>query len=249
MSEQFEERILKVLSQETQAPSSGPHLGERELRRLFRGRVRVKEFDRLGAHLASCAECRARYDAARVRRDESVLGDHGPRHVSRAPLILLRHAGVAVVVALIAAIVIAHGGPPRTTVLNGSGVALLARGAPSERPEAAGAVSSSLDAPSLVRSLHAFDNYPPSRAAAYTIGLLREYGVPLSSSALAFRAATVLVSEPGDTWESVAAKALGDPALWPIVILLNLELTKEGEFVPAGTYLRVPQPLPTEGKT
>ena len=249
MSERFEERLLDVLSQETQAQSSGPHLRARELRRLLRGRMRVGEFDRLGAHLASCAECRARYDAARVELGGPLLRDRGLRPTSRARLVLLRHAGVAAVVVLIAAIVIAHGGPPRATLSNSSGVAPFTRGTLSERPQTARAVSPTLDAPSLVRSLRAFDDYPPNRAAAYTIGLLREYGVPLSSDALAFRAATVLVTEPGDTWESVAAKALGDPALWPIVILLNLELTKKGEFVPAGTYLRVPQPLPTEGTT
>jgi nucleoid-associated protein YgaU len=66
----------------------------------------------------------------------------------------------------------------------------------------------------------------------------------LSSTALAFRAATILVTEPGDTWESIGEKALGDPALWPIVVLLNLELTADGEFVPPGTYLRVPKTLP-----
>jgi len=108
-------------------------------------------------------------------------------------------------------------------------------------------LTAALDAETLVRRLHAFDGYPVQRAAAYTIGLLREYGVPLSSSALAFRAGDVVVSEFGDTWESVAARAMGESALWPIIILLNMDKTQDGEFPPVGTYLRVPLPVSAEG--
>jgi hypothetical protein len=42
-------------------------------------------------------------------------------------------------------------------------------------------------------------------------------------------------------------KTLGDGGLWPMVVLLNLELTTDGEFVPPGTYLRVPKTIPLEG--
>jgi nucleoid-associated protein YgaU len=45
----------------------------------------------------------------------------------------------------------------------------------------------------------------------------------------------------------VAAKTLGDGELWPMVVLLNLELTRDGEFVPPGTYLRIPKTIPLEG--
>jgi hypothetical protein len=45
----------------------------------------------------------------------------------------------------------------------------------------------------------------------------------------------------------VAVKTLGDGALWPMVVLLNLELTTDGEFVPPGTYLRVPKTIPLGG--
>jgi hypothetical protein len=42
-------------------------------------------------------------------------------------------------------------------------------------------------------------------------------------------------------------KTLGDGALWPMVVLLNLERTTDGEFVPPGTYLFVPKTIPLEG--
>jgi hypothetical protein len=32
-----------------------------------------------------------------------------------------------------------------------------------------------------------------------------------------------------------------------MVVLLNLELTTDGEFVPPGTYLRVPKAIPLGG--
>lgn len=247
MSEQFEEKLLAVLSQETHSQPEGPHLRTRELRRLLRGRMRVGEFDRVGAHLAGCAECRARYDVARRAVADTLPRVDSVFPASRVRLVFLRHLGVAAVVLLITAISIALGGPPQPASSSDLRATSLGRGTSSERPETSRATSSSLDPRSLVRALRAFDGYPPSRAAAYTIGLLRESGVPLSSEALAFRAATILVAEPGDTWESVAANALGDSTLWPMVVLLNMEKTQDGEFVPPGTYLRVPQPLPAEG--
>jgi nucleoid-associated protein YgaU len=217
------------------------------VQRLLRGRTRAKELDRLGEHLACCAECRSRYDMA--RREMAAVSDvaadrpfHPPTGTVR---ILLRHMGVAALVVSIIALTIAMGRQPLDVREKPTATSHVARGTASET--AVPAAPSLLDAQTLVRSLHAFDNYPPNRAAAYTIGLLREYGVPLSSTALAFRAATILVTEPGDTWESAAAKSLGDPALWPMIVLLNLEKTQDGEFVPPGTYLRVPQLSLVEG--
>lgn len=242
-SSEFEDRLLDALAGDADAPPDTPHLTERELRRLLRGSARIDEVERLGWHLTLCPECRASYDAA--RREEG--GEmHRVRKSPRTLRILLRHVGVAAVVLLVVAATFVAGdrAPSRELLPATTGGARGVR-----EPAASVPAARDLDAGLLVKSLHAFDGYPPHRAAAYTIGLLREYGVPLTSSAIAFRAATVCVVEPGDTWESIAAKALGDSALWPIVVLLNLELTKEGEFVPAGTYLRVPQPLSTEGAT
>jgi hypothetical protein len=245
MTERFEDQLLDALAGEVQSRSYGPHLTVREMRRLQRGRTRVTELERLGGHLATCAECRSRYDA--VRRGIAVGTDsratrrlHPPSGAAR---IILRHAGVAALALSIVAVTLAMAGRPgaRETL---NVPAIGARSAASQAP--APGHSTLLDAQTLVRALHAFDGYPPSRAAAYTIGLLREYGIPLSSDVLAFRAATVVVTEPGDTWESVAERALGDPALWPMVVLLNMEKTESGEFVPPGTYLRVPQPLSSE---
>ncbi len=243
MPGQFEDRLLDALATDADASPGPPHLTERELRKLLRGRARLDEAERLGWHLTLCPECRARYDAARREESDAARSE---RPGSRTLRVLLRHVGVVAVILLIAAATFFAGdhAPSREPL------PLASAGARSAPGEAASAASGrELDARLLVQALHTLDGYPPHRAAAYTIGLLREYGVPLTSSAIAFRAATICVAEPGDTWESVAAKALGDPALWPIVILLNLELTKQGEFVPAGTYLRVPQPLPTEGTT
>lgn len=242
-SSEFEDRLLDALASDAEASPDTPHLTERELRRLLRGSARVDEVERLGWHLTLCLECRARYDAARREMGSETHRVHPSPKTLR---ILLRHVGVASVVLLVvaAAFVAGDRAPSREPLPTTAGGA---RGVPGARPAAA--IASELDARLLVQALHAFGGYPPHRAAAYTIGLLNKYGVPLGSSALAFRAATVCVAEPGDTWESIAAKTLGDSALWPIVVLLNLELTKEGEFVPAGTTLRVPQPLPTEGTT
>lgn len=194
----------------------------------------MRDADRLGSHLASCTECRRLYDEVRRAVDDVPQG----RRTFRRPLgwkgVLLRHAGVAALALSIVGVTIAlahRETPPQTSAPN-----------PTARAVAGGVplAVEPLDARTLVRALHAFDEYPPSRAAAYTIGLLRTYGVPLDSASLAFRAATTIVAEPGDTWDSIAEKALGDRALWPMVVLLNLELTRDGEFVPAGTFLRVP---------
>ena len=246
MSEQFEERLLGVLSTEIQSSPEGPHLEERELRRLLSGRTRIGEFERLGGHLASCTECRARYDAARrtLGAAPRAIGGGSAPWVGR---ILLRHVGVVAIVFSVVVLSLALSESPGSTSSNGRSVAPTARGAAIAQPESLRVTSALLDPQSLVRALHVFDGYPPSRAAAYTIGLLRQYGVPLTSASLAFDAATVYVTESGDTWQSVAATSLGDAALWPMVVLLNLELSKDGEFVPPGTYLHVPKTLPPGG--
>ena len=245
LSEQFEERLLGVLSTEVQSLPEGLHLAQRELRRLLAGRTRVGEFERLGGHLACCAECRARYDEAR-RTFAAAPHAIGGAWAGR---ILLRHVGVAAVVFSVVALSLALSESPESTSLTGRNAAPTVRSAVVAQPETLSTAPAALDPQSLVRALHAFDGYPPNRAAAYTIGLLRQYGVPLTSAALAFDAAIVYVAEAGDTWESVAETSLGDAALWPMVVLLNMELTKDGEFVPPGTYLRVPKTLQPGGPT
>jgi hypothetical protein len=254
-SERFEEMLFDVLSGEIEPEPSGTHLGDRELRRLMCGRARLSEFERSGVHLARCAVCRARLDDLR-RAEESSRWRHAS-NLTRATvqrfhtrpgigLAVLRHVGVVAVVLSIVAISMALG--DRTgTEDSAAPVKSLARGTASPAAGTASILSDKLDPQGLVRALHAFDEYPPHRAAAYTIGLLRQVGVPLSSAAMAFDAATIYVAESGDTWETVAVKTLGDGALWPMVVLLNLELTTDGEFVPPGTYLRVPKTIPLGG--
>jgi hypothetical protein len=255
MAERFEERLFDTLSGEIEPQVGETHLGDGELRRLVRGRARLGEFERSGVHLARCAECRARLDALRRAEDSSRW-----RHVAKFArataerlhmrpgigLAVLRHVGVVAVVLSIVAISVALG--DRTGTADSAAPAKsVARGTASPVAATPSTLSDSLDARGLVRALHAFDEYPPNRAAAYTIGLLRQIGVPLSSAAIAFDAATSYVAEAGDTWETVAVKTLGDGALWPMVALLNLERTTDGEFVPPGTYLFVPKTIPLEG--
>ncbi len=245
-SERFEERLLDSLSGDIQGPPGEPHLEERDLRRLLAGRTRVGELERLGGHLASCEECRARYDEVRRILGAAPHAIAGPS-AAGAGRILLRHVGVVAVVFSVVALSLALSEAPRSSSSDRLDVPATARGATITPPASPGVTPAVLDPQSLVRALHAFDGYPPSRAAAYTIGLLRQYGVPLTSATLAFDAATICVTEFGDTWTSVAAKSLGDATLWPMVVLLNLELTNDGEFVPPGTYLRVPKTLQLGG--
>jgi hypothetical protein len=254
-SERFEERLFDTLSGEIEPQLGETHLGDGELRRLVRGRAHLGEFERSGVHLTTCAECRARLYALR-RTEESSRWRHAANFARTTAQrfhtcpgigrIVLRHVGVVAVVLSIVAISIAVG--DRTgTADSAAPVKSLARGTASPVAGTPSTLSDPLDPQGLVRALHAFDEYPPHRAAAYTIGLLRQVGVPLSSAAIAFDAATIYVAESGDTWETVAVKTLGDGALWPMVVLLNLELTTDGEFVPPGTYLRVPKTIPLEG--
>jgi hypothetical protein len=254
-SERFEERLFDVLSGEIEPQLGETHLGDGELRRLVRGRARLSEFERSGAHLAKCVACRARLDA--MRRAEQPSRWRCAADFVRATahrihtrpgigLVVLRHVGVVAVVLSIVAVSIALG--DRTGMSDSAAPASsLARGTASPAPRTTSILSDELDPQGLVRALHAFDEYPPHRAAAYTIGLLCQYGVPLSSAALAFDAATIYIAEPGDTWKTVAAKTLGDGGLWPIILLLNFELTSDGEFVPPGAYLRVPKTIPLGG--
>jgi hypothetical protein len=255
MSERFEEMLFDALSGEIEPEPSGTHLGDRELRRLMCGRARLSEFERSGAHLASCADCRARLDdlrraeeASRWRNALNLTRSMAQRFHTRPGIgrIVLRHVGVVAVVLSIVAISIAVGDRAGTAD-SAAPVKSLARGTASPVAGTTSILSDKLDPQGLVRALHAFDEYPPHRAAAYTIGLLRQVGVPLSSAAIAFDAATIYIVEVGDTWETVAVRALGDGRLWPMVVLLNLELTTDGEFVPPGTYLRVPKTIPLEG--
>jgi hypothetical protein len=255
MSERFEDRLLEALAEEIKPDVEAQHLRLRDLRRLARGRSRADEFDRVGVHLVSCAECRVRFDAVRRadesshrRRFASLVRATAERFSTRPAIgrAVLRHVGVVAVVLSIVAISIALG--DRTgTADSAAPMKSLARGTASPVAGTTSALSATLDPRGLVRALHVFDEYPPNRAAAYTIGLLRQVGVPLSSAAMAFDAATIYVAESGDTWETVAVKTLGDGGLWPMVVLLNLELTADGEFVPPGTYLRVPKTIPLEG--
>jgi hypothetical protein len=241
-SKRFEDELLEVLSGEIGARPEGAHLTTRDLRRLACGRSRLDELERLGAHFANCASCRSRYDAVRRERGISREERCETRSAVRKRLLLRYIAIASAVVAVVAVFLVLRDRPPAPGAAVSSPTA---RGALT--PQAARDGASTLDPRTFVEAVHAFDAYPPSRAAAYTIGLLRQYGVPLSSSALAFNAATVYVTEPGDSWQSVAAKTLGDAALWPIIVLLNLEKTVAGEFVPANTYLRIPQTLSGTG--
>ena len=244
-SERFEDELLEALSGEIEGQPEGPHLTTRNLRRLACGRTRLDELERLGAHFANCADCRARYDSVR-RGPHLAEGGNGESRRLSLKRLLPRLIGIAAVIVAVAAVFLAlRDRPP--TLTGTSAPSVVARGTASSQVSTSTTSLSGLDPQTFVQAVHGFDGYPPSRAAAYTIGLLRQYGVPLSSSAIAFSAATVYVTEPGDTWESVAAKTLGDRALWPIVVLLNLELTKDGEFVPPSTYLRVPKTLSVTG--
>lgn len=236
-TERFEDKLMDVLECEVRTEIAGAHLTRRDVRRFVTGRIRVREANRLGEHLACCAECRVRYDEARAL-EETPRPGWLMRLPSSRRATLLRYAAVAFVVLAVV------GGTMLLTRQRGPAAIALqsaatARG--SEEPASSSPQESvALSPEALVATLRSFSAYPAHRAAAYTIGLLRTYGVPLTSSRLAFDAATIFVAESGDSWESVAQKALGDAALWPIVVLLNLELTQAGEFVPAGTYLRVP---------
>ena len=93
---------------------------------------------------------------------------------------------------------------------------------------------------SLVDKLDSMAGYEPWRATAFIIGYLRSFGVPLGSASLVFEHQIAYTAGSGDTWRTVARKALGDADLWPIIILLNHNHTQQGEFPPVGTILRVP---------
>ncbi len=252
----FEQELLDVLASDVDDATVGPHPGDRSLRRLWDGRMRVREAERVGSHLAACTACRMRYDQIRRRaegREDSRAASDGTP--SCAVLELWRRlprSAVLVgfgVLAVVAAVVVSWSWLRSVTVPSLGGVAFSnARGVTAGNTDA-GAASSALSPQTLVRALRGLAEYPAHRAAAYAIGLLRRHGVALTAPALAFDASTIIVAEPGDSWETIAAKSLGDRGLWPIVIMLNLEHTQDGEFVPPGTYLRVPTTLVRQGST
>lgn len=244
----FEQELLDILACDVDDATVGPHPGDRSLRRLWAGRMWVREAERVGSHLAACAACRIRYDEVRRRAE----GRQGPSTTTgvtlwRAARDLWRklpRSAVYVGFGMLAVVAIAvvswswlrpGSAPGGVSHSNARGVAAGVASAVAE--------SSALDPQTLVRALRGMAEYPAHRAAAYGIGLLRRYGIALTAPALAFDASTVIVAEPGDSWETIAAKSLGDRTLWPIVIMLNLEYTQDGEFVPPGTYLRVPAAL------
>ncbi|MEW5825426.1 MAG: zf-HC2 domain-containing protein [Candidatus Bipolaricaulota bacterium] len=235
MSHLFEDELLKALEGEV-AAQRGPHLDEGEIGRWLRGRVSGREAEALAQHLAACHACRGRLNEAREPETEMAAARRLaiPRTARRrvAPLRVLGFAGALLgVAAVLISLGHTHGVP--------SGAALPAGARAVEAPGAA-EEAAPLTPAAFAREAATFSEYPAFRAAAYTIGLLRKYGVPLEAPSLAFRSATIYIAEPGDTWERVAERALGDPALWPIVLLLNLDLSPDGAFVPPGTYLRVP---------
>jgi len=80
-------------------------------------------------------------------------------------------------------------------------------------------------------------------ASALLMGYLRSQGVPLWDNAVAFENTAQESVIPNDSWESVANRVLGSEALWPVILLLNLNLTEEGEFPSAASQLIVPQSL------
>lgn len=236
MPRRFEDELLDALEREVGGRAEA-HLSDVDLDRLVAGRADERDAERVGLHLASCPACRAKLD---VRRSAAVARPRAARTVA------LRVAGALSLVLSIVALSISvghiHGIPAaRVTPASGARTTLAAPSA------ALSPTVAELTPATFVRDVQAYQAYPAHRAAAYTIGLLRRYGVPLDAPALAFASATVYVAEPGDTWELVAERTLGDAALWPIVVLLNLELTSDGAFVPAGTYVRVPRPAVEEG--
>lgn len=238
MQNRFEDQLLEALDGEVGSEDCGSHLTRRELRRLARGRTRASDLERQGGHLACCAECRTRYDD--VRRE---LGERRGWEWVR---VVYRHAGVGALTLSIVALVLVLG--PRGESVDPSTMAAVGTASPTvgARGTAPAAQATTLDAATLARELHALDGYPPHRAAAYAIGVMARYGIDLSSPALRFRLAGDYYAQAGDTWETVAAKTLGDSALWPVVLLMNLELTADGAFVPVGQFLRVPSPIAAE---
>ncbi len=241
MSRQFEDDVLRTVEQELQPCDGGEHCSERTLGRLARRKLSFDVMEQLTPHLLTCPTCLARYfekiQAPRWgwirRRNAAGLGRVRGAGKGFKQLVL-RYSGVVALLLAIVAIGLGVDRPSeRAVTMDGVG---LARGGAS----ADGAV---LTAAILVAELDALASYPPHRAAAYTLGLLGAYGVPLTSPVLAYRALDTYTTRAGDSWESVAEQALDDARLWPIVILLNLELTTEGEFVPPGTLLRIPRPI------
>jgi hypothetical protein len=255
LSRWFEEGILKTLRSELHPMDEARHLADRELKRLIRVGYRTRRRQAMRLHLLTCSTCRERYDAlvavefgVRVACRSGL----GPADLDREGIwrrsldrlnpggvgeSLLRHAAIAAlalsVVAL--AIVLPH------VLIDRERAAPVAVSPSLVRGSLLDDVQAQLTPELLVAELKRYEGYPPHRAAVYTIGLLNRYGVPLGSTELAFSSADVHTTQPGDTWESVARETLGDPALWPIIVLFNLEWTEAGEFVPVGTVLRVPR--------
>ncbi|MCX6100167.1 MAG: hypothetical protein NTV92_01840, partial [Candidatus Bipolaricaulota bacterium] len=89
---------------------------------------------------------------------------------AKARRILLRHVGVAAIVFSVVVLSLALSESPGSTPSARHSLAPTAREAAIAQPESPRVTSAVLDPQSLVRALHAFDGYPPSRAAAYTIG-------------------------------------------------------------------------------
>ena len=50
----------------------------------------------------------------------------------------------------------------------------------------------------------------------------------------------------GDTWQSIARREFGSPALWPLIWLLNADKEFPNEVLPAGEKILLPSPRPLE---
>ncbi len=264
----FEQEVRALAARSVEGKPTQHHLDETILISLIAGELRSEACAKVDAHLVVCRDCARRFAVLReeLRKDEEVLESNPPPHLSK----LLEHlradpqsvergdsfprrfswgrvAKYGLVAAMLAAFLVAWrgdmfqaedgsiGAPTRLEILQPRGVAEAIVDAARERSE--------FTAEQLISDLEQLGSYPSWRAIAHGIGLLNRYGVALDSPKLAFEGTTIHIVHVGDTWQSIAADALGDESLWPILVLLNREWAVEKDLSD-GAVLRIPQSVP-----
>ena len=270
--EAFEQLARETIQRDVQSCFDKSHPSLDQLLRLLAGESEGME--NLVDHVSGCPRCTEILDtlSANLEREstlvaESVVAGSFSRFAKRNPrrwgVRLLDHlrrltretmspsrlalAGAVAAAAVCLAILL----PPALTAWHMSdrsdlsGVIVRSSEDP-DLPDIELTITSPEDVVDLVDSMAEYDL---ARAMAMAIGRLNLAGVPLGLSAMAFDTQMAHSVAEGETWKTIAREELGDEQLWPILVLLNLDIARAGRHLSVGTFLRIPNlsiPVPPE---
>lgn len=82
----------------------------------------------------------------------------------------------------------------------------------------------------------------PWQRDLYVASLLNRWGIEPSSQ-VNWQALEPYAVRTGDTWQTLAARRLGDPSAWPVLWLLNSDVSSPDQDPPVGTTVLLPAPV------